>query len=154
MDKSPQLVEQLFLDLSRKYIQYTRGRTEDKTIFKIIFEVLINVLKMFSITCPYITEHLYLKLKEKYKLKEESVHAHVWPKHNPKLIDKKLEENMEKAEDIIQEILAQREKAQIGVRWPLKKATITIKNSKAITKLKPIIQTQTNIKELIIKEGE
>ena len=151
--KAPQMIEELFLDLSRKYIQYTRTRTEDKTIFKIIFEVLINTLKMFSITCPYITEHLYLKLKEKYKLKEESVHMHQWPKYNQRLIDKKLEESMEAAEEIIQEILAQREKAQIGVRWPLQKAEITTKD-KAMKKLKEIIQTQTNIKTLTFKEGK
>jgi isoleucyl-tRNA synthetase len=154
LDKAPKLVEQLFLSLSREYIQYTRYRTEDKTIFKIIFEVLLNTLKMFSITCPYITEHLYQKLKEKYGLKEESIQMHTWPKYNPKLINKKLEKSMTETSKIIQEILAQREKAQIGVRWPLKKAEVTLKNSKDLKPLKKIIQNQTNIKELVLKEGE
>ncbi|MDP2908995.1 MAG: isoleucine--tRNA ligase [Nanoarchaeota archaeon] len=154
LDGAPILAEQLFLDLSRKYIQYTRHRTENKEIFRIIFEVLLNTLKMFSITCPYITEHLYQKMKDKYGLKEESIHMTEWPKYSQKMIDKNLEQSMEGASKIIQEILAQREKAQIGVRWPLRKATITTKNIKAIKQLKEIIQTQTNIKELILKEGQ
>ena len=153
-DRGPILVENLFLDLSRKYIQYTRTRTGDQTVFRVIYEVLINVLKMLSITCPYITEHLYLKLKEKYGLKEESVHENEWPKHNAKLINPKLEEGMIITEEVIQEILAQREKSQIGVRWPLPKATITIKDPKPVEQIKSIIKTQTNLKEVVLKKGE
>jgi len=152
--RAPQRVEELFLDLSRRYIQYTRSRTIDGSIFGIIYEVLQNVLKMLSITCPYITEHLYQKLKDKYKLKEESIHMCSWPKFDEKAIDKKLEESMDLAGDFIQEILAQREKAQIGVRWPLKKATLTLEDSKSMEKLKDIIQIQTNIKEIKLKKGK
>jgi len=153
-DKAPILVEKLFLDLSRKYIKFIRGRTDDTGVFKIIFEVLLNTLKMLSITCPFISEHLYQKLKEKYKLKEESVHMFEWPKHDSKLINKKLEESMDLAGDIIQELLAQREKAQIGVRWPLPKAKITLEDTKAIKQLKEIIQNQTNLKDIDLKEGK
>ncbi|MBM3199724.1 isoleucine--tRNA ligase [Candidatus Woesearchaeota archaeon] len=154
LDKSPHLVSKLFLDLSRGYIQYTRHRTADKTVFKIIYETLLSTLKMFSITCPYITEHLYQKMKAKYGLEEESVHMCAWPKYNEKMIDKKLEADMEEASKIIQEILAQREKAQIGVRWPLKKAHVLAKSIEGIKPLKDIIQTQTNIKDLALEEGQ
>ncbi len=154
LDKAPRLVESLFLDLSRKYIQYTRSRTSEKEIFRIIFEVLFNTLKMFSITCPYICEHLYLKLKEKYGLEEESLHMMKWPGYEESMIDKKLEENMEETEDIIQEILAQREKAQMGVRWPLQKVIVTTERPDSFEDLKEIILTQTNIKEVEFKQGK
>lgn len=154
LDKSPVLVENLFLDLSREYIQYTRNRTEDQTIFRIIFEALLNTIKMFSITCPYISEHIFQKLKTKYKLKEESVHLCEWPKANKTLINRTLEKNMAEAREVIQEILAQREKAQFGVRWPLKEAVVTTEKESEITQLQSVIKTQTNIKELKIKKGK
>jgi len=153
LDKAPQLIEQLFLDLSRKYIQFTRNRTEDPIVFRIIFEVLVNALKMLSITCPYITEHLYLKLKEKYKLKEESIHHCKWPKAEKKNIDKKLEENMALTLQIIEKGLAERDKTKIGLKWPLAKAIIS-GNLELKKEFQEIIKTQLNVKEIRIKKGE
>ncbi len=146
LDVAPQLIEQLFLDLSRKYIQFTRERNNDE-VFKIIFEVLFNILKMFSITCPYISEELYQKLKEKYKLKKESIHEFSWPKANERFIDKKLEKDMELTLKIIEAGLAVRDKAGIGLKWPLQTATINYYKS-LNKKFIEIIKRQLNIKEI------
>ena len=81
---------------------------------------------MFSITCPYISEELYQKLKKKYKLKEESIHLSSWPKPDEKKINKKLEQDMEIVMQIIEKGLAERDKAKIGLKWPLAKATISV----------------------------
>ncbi|MDD5178049.1 MAG: isoleucine--tRNA ligase [Candidatus Nanoarchaeia archaeon] len=157
LDKSPVLVEELYLDLSRIYIKLTRERSDSIEVLKTIYDSLMVILKVFSITAPFITEHLYLKLKEKFNLKEESIHHFEWPKYNNKLIDEKLEESFIYMSEIIQEILSQREKAQIGVRWPLPLVEITsiqkeILDSVKLTK--DLILTQTNIKELKLERKE
>jgi len=152
LDKAPQLVEKLFLDLSRKYIKFTRERTDEKIIFKIIFESLIATLKMLSITCPYITEYLYLKLKEKYKLSEESIHLSSWPKTDNKKINKKLEAEFNLMLSIVERGLAERDKIKIGLKWPLAKATIYY-YKKLDKKLEKIIQSQLNVKKIIWEEA-
>jgi len=153
LDKAPVLVNQLFLDLSRKYIQITRDRSNEKELFEVIFSVLLNTLKMLSITCPFISESLYLKLKENYKLKEESVHLYEWPKADKKKINKKLEEEFESAFLIIEKGLAERDKEKIGLRWPLAKANISFegKISKDLVK---IIEKQLNVKAIKLKKSK
>jgi isoleucyl-tRNA synthetase len=147
LDKAPKLVEDLFLDLSRRYIQLTRDRTNEKEVFEVIFEVLINSLKMLSITCPYITEHLYQKLKEKYDLKEESIHMCKWPKADSKLIKKPLESDFEHVFMIIEKGLAERDREKVGLKWPL--PLVTISYSKPIDKkCLEIIKKQLNVKEI------
>ncbi len=154
LDQVPLLVEELFLDLSRKYIQIVRERIDEKEVQEIIFSVLFECLKMFSISCPFITERIYLELKQKYKLKEESIHLFYWPKFDKKLVDKKLEENFELALQVISEALAQREKIGYGVRWPLVKLEIFINEPKKLEKLKKIIENQINVKGVEIKKGD
>lgn len=153
LDKTPQLVEQLFLDLSRTYIQLIRNRTDDQTIFRIIFEVLSNTLKMLSITCPYICEHLYLKLKGKYNLKEESVHLSKWPKSDEKKINKKLEKEFDVALQIIEKGLAERSKIKIGLKWPLAKAVVFY-DGKLGKEILEIIERHLNIKKIILKKAK
>lgn len=152
-DQAPQLVEQLFLDLSRKYIKIIRDRTNDENVFRVIYEVLLNVLKMLSVTCPYLTEHLYQKLKEKYGLKEESIHMNAWPKANEKLINKELETQFETLFGVIEKGLAERDREKMGLKWPLAKADIVC--DKELNKeLENIILNQLNIRLLNIKKGE
>jgi len=152
LDLAPQLVERLFLDLSREYIKYTRERVNKGDIFKIIYDVLIEVVKMLSITCPHISEHLYLKLKERYVLKEESVFLLGWPEANDKLIDKKLEDNMDLVREIIQRIFAEREKGKVGVRWPLARIDIPCKDPNACKNFEDLIKKQTNIKKIVFSD--
>src|SRR3989344_5045389 len=85
------LLENLFLDLSRNYIQFVRDRIEEKIVVKTIEKVLLETLKMLSIISPLITEHIYQELKKPLKLKQESIHLEKWPKFDSKLINKKLE---------------------------------------------------------------
>lgn len=157
IDEIISLIENLFLDLSRMYIKFVRDRIDEKVVVKTIQTVLLETLKMLSLVCPIISERLYLDLKSKFKFKEESIHLFKWPKYDSKLINKKLESNIEISQDIIQKILFSREKAQIGVRWPLQEVIVYTKKKDvkdAIKQLSSIIQNQTNIKKITIKEGD
>lgn len=152
LDEIVILIEDLFLDLSRNYIKFVRDRIDEKVVIKTIQIVLLETLKMFSIVSPFITEHLYQDLKKPLKLKQESIHLEKWPKFNPKLINKKLEKNMINVQNIIQQALAQREKIQMGIRWPL--LDINIHTKHKIKLFEKLIKKQVNIKKVKVKESK
>tara|TARA_Y100000034_G_C6878769_1_gene402322 strand:- start:404 stop:1987 length:1584 start_codon:yes stop_codon:yes gene_type:complete len=137
-------------NVSREYIQFCRGRDDNEFSF-VLKEVLLTAIKLLAPICPFISDKIYLNLKEK----EESVHLEDWPKIERAKVNKKLEDGMENAKEVIQEILAQREKNQIGVRWPLGKVTIQTKDLKVMESLElfeDLILKQTNVKEMVLEE--
>ena len=157
IDEAPKLIEDFYLDLSRTYIQLTRDKVNTENqglVATIIFICLINTLKLLAPICPFITEEIYQNLKEKYEL-FESIHLEDWPSVNATLINEKLEKHMEDAQNIMQSILAGREKMQRGVRWPLQNIIIKTKNKElkdSVGLLKELIKNQTNIKDITIVE--
>lgn len=159
LNEVPGVIENLFLELSRTYIQLTRekaslGTEEDKeVVLYVIYKTFIEMLKLFAPVAPFITEKMYLNLKNAFGLKEESIHLFNWPRYNEKDINVELEKNIEIVKHITQSILSAREKTGFGVRWPLIEVVIETKdenNLKAIKELKEIIKKQTNIKEIDI----
>ena len=55
---------------------------------------------------------------------KQSVHLEDWPKVNKKMIDKKLDQKMEKVREVVNMALAERAKAGIKVRQPLQELQI------------------------------
>ncbi|MCX6706560.1 MAG: isoleucine--tRNA ligase [Candidatus Woesearchaeota archaeon] len=162
LDETPLIVESLFLDLSRTYIQLARdklslGSKEDKeAVMYCVYHVMLETIKLLAPICPFITERIYHDLKDEFGLKEESVHYLAWPKADSKMINEKLEANFDIANSILQSILGAREKSQLGLRWPLKKATIVTKKEEvgaAVKQLEDIIKVQANIKSLEVKDS-
>ena len=152
IDEIAILMENLFLDLSRNYIQFVRDRIEEKIVVKTIEKVLLETLKMLSVISPFITEHIYQELKKPLKLKEESIHLERWPRYDPKLINKKLEDEMINVQRIIQEAIAQREKIQLGIRWPLLEVEIYTKYK--LKSFEKLIKKQVNVKKVAIKQSK
>jgi len=157
LNEIPGLVEDIILELSRFYMQLTReklssGNDEEKRIvLYTIYNIYLELLKLMAPITPFITESIYQELKSKFGLKEESIHLFNFPEENKKLVDEKLIEEIEISKDIIQNLLALREKAQLGVRWPLKEAMIKTNDNKikeAVEKLNNLIKRQTNIKKV------
>ncbi len=136
-------------ELSRGYIQMTR----DKDSGAIIAECLSAILKLLAPISPFITEKIWQNLREKGFVREESVHLVEWPKHDEKKINKKLEEEFVFALKIIELGLAERDKAKVGLRWPLASAVICTpkKIAPAIQKL---IARQLNVKKIIAKKSD
>ena len=142
-------------DLSRSYIQFVRSRVaqEDKDVAFVLSEVYLSLIKMCAPITPFVTENLYQSLKTKLKLKEESIHLCDWPKIDNKLINKKLEKNFSVAGEVIQAILAARERANKGVRWPLKMVSVVSMDldvKKSVMEMGDLILSQTNIKDIDI----
>jgi len=162
LNETPWAVEELFLELSRTYIQLTRekssmGSDEDKkVVLYAAYNVLLESLKLFAPVAPYITEMMFQNLRHEFKLKEESIHLYEWPKHDESLISKELEDSMRIASEIVQSALAVREKIQLGIRWPLKEIVIATKDNNvmdAVKKLKDVIKKQVNVKEIGLVES-
>ncbi len=133
-------------DFSRGYIKMTRDRDDTKEILKEVLEKISLILAPFA---PYISEFVYSNFSK------DSVHLSEWPKADKKKIDLELEEEFETAFKIIENGLRERDRNQIGLKWPLPKATI--KYNKPLKKeFFGIIKSELNIKEIeyIIKKTE
>ncbi|MBT3985467.1 isoleucine--tRNA ligase [archaeon] len=140
-------------DLSRGYIQLVRERVAqgDKEVAFVLSQVYLTLLKLSAPIIPFITESIYQNLKDKLKLKEESIHLCDWPKFDIKLIDEELETKFKISGEIIQGILFAREKAKKGVRWPLKRVTVVSRDmnvKKTVVEMSDLILKQVNIKEI------
>jgi len=151
-------------DLSRGYIQFVRERisAEDKEAKSTLQEVYVPLIKLLAPIIPFTTEKIWQDLLSQRKgelqenlgfPKEQSIHLSPWPKSNPKLINNKLEQEFTTVLEIIEAGLAQRDKIQIGLKWPLAKATITT-DKKIIKELQQIISQQLNVKSIQIKPGK
>jgi len=148
------LIESLFLDLSRTYIQFVRDKEDKQMVADTIYESLINILKIMAPSMPFIAESIYQTLREEYKLEEESVHLCEWPAHDEKMIQPAVEEEVRIAKDIITIVLSKREEAGIGVRWPLARAEVFVENPNILKKVEELVMQQTNIKKLLIKKSD
>lgn len=147
-DAIPRLEKFLIDDLSRTYIKIIRDRADETK--KILEKAIIEILKLFSPIVPFITEKIWKELKEKNIVKEESIHLSSWTKADAKKINEKLEEDFETILEIIEKGLAERDKVQIGLKWPLAKAEIFC-DKKINEELKEIIKRQLNVKEIVLK---
>lgn len=148
-------IESLYLDLSRVYIQFTREKagSEPGKVLNAVLEVYVDVLRMFSIICPFITERMWQMIKEEKTVKEESVHLSEWPEADEKKIDRKLEEEFSLILKIIEAGMAKRDEAKAGLKWPLANAIVHC--DKDISKeAKGIISRQLNVKRLELKKGK
>ena len=160
LNEVPTKIEELFLELSRTYIQLVRDKSsvgsdeEKKVVLHTVYTVLMETLKMFATIAPFTTEAIYQNFKTEFGLKEESIHLFDWPKANEEDIKGSLELNMSVVSNVVQSALSAREKISLGQRWPLKEIIFVTKHEKtieAIEKLADIIKKQTNIKEIRIQ---
>jgi len=160
LNQAPLIAEELFLELSRTYIQLIRDKAavgtkaEKQLVLSVINEVFMNSLKLMAPVTPFLAEIVYQNLRETFKLKEESIHLLEWPKHDEKAIDEKLQKSVAIMGDVVQAALSAREKAQLGVRWPLAEMIVVTKDkdvSTAVKKLSTLIAGQLNVKKIDVK---
>ena len=160
LDEVPQLISDLWLELSRTYIQLTREKSagtpvQKQAVFATMYQSMHEIVKMLSVVAPFISEHIYQNMKKEYNLNAESVHMLDWSTSNPDLIDEELEKHFDYVKSAIKAILAAREKTQLGVRWPVGEVTVVAKDEdarKGIEKYADLINTQTNLKKLTVLE--
>ncbi len=132
-------------DFSRTYIKLVRER-DDKDVKKVVGEILENVSKLLAPYAPYISDLVYSSFDK------NSVHLSSWPKIDSKKINKKVEEEFEVVLQIIEKGLAERDKAKIGLRWPLANAVVYY--NRELKKISSVILNQLNIKKIEFKKSK
>lgn len=138
-------------DVSTGYIRLNRDRFEnDKNAIDTLGYVLENISKISASIIPFVSEKIYKSLDSK----NTSVHLQEYPKFNDE-VDSALLKDMELVREIISKGLSERDKAQIGLKWPLQKAKIYGKEVDLSDELIEILKSQLNVKEIEINdEGE
>ncbi len=142
-DSFKEIMEFVVKDFSRGYIKMTRDREDTK---KIIGEVLEKVSLLLAPFAPYISEFVYSNFSK------NSVHLSSWPKAEKKKINKKLENDFNLMLSFIEKGLAERDKMQIGLKWPLKEATIF--QDKMDKGFEELLKSQLNVKEISWKKSK
>ncbi|MBD3209487.1 class I tRNA ligase family protein, partial [Candidatus Woesearchaeota archaeon] len=140
-------------DLSRTYVQLVRERLEaDDGPAQLISHSLWQVARLAAAITPFQSEQTYQELRElAVGDVEESVHLEVLPAPDVSLIDERLEESMSLAGEVIAGVLSARDRAQIGVRWPLQEVVIDTEDDEvkeAVQRLSSLITRQTNVQEV------
>ncbi|NQU99146.1 MAG: isoleucine--tRNA ligase [Parcubacteria group bacterium] len=111
-----------FIDnLSNWYVRQSRRRfwrsendEDKKEAYQTLYTCLVELSKVLSPMLPFLTEDIYRNLTG-----NESVHLEEWPEVNEKLIDKKLNREMDLVLRIVTLGHAARDKAKIKARQPL-----------------------------------
>ncbi|OGN09532.1 MAG: hypothetical protein A3C61_02545 [Candidatus Yanofskybacteria bacterium RIFCSPHIGHO2_02_FULL_39_10] len=148
-------------DLSQWWLRRSRKRKEALGVLRLL---LIELSKIIAPFTPFIAEDIYHRLSRLTSRHSEtgqsrirdsqsesghdiSVHLTEWPVVNKKLINKKLEEEMDDVRNIVTAGLAIRKEKQIKVRQPLRLATIT-RLSKFKPDLEELIKEELNVKNI------
>jgi isoleucyl-tRNA synthetase len=136
-------------DFSRWYIKLIRNRTwpayegKDKAAaFYTLMEVTRTVSRLIAPICPFLAEHAHQIADQ-----DQSVHIGGWPTTNKKLINKKLEKNMETAKKVVELANSIRKENGIKLRWPLKTMAI----NKQLKGMEKLIAEISNVKKVEFK---
>lgn len=133
-------------ELSRGYVQMTREREQEGVIARCMKQVTV----LLAPVAPFLAEHLWQQLRSKKIVDETSVHLSSWPRIDKKKINKKLETEFALILKLIELGLAERDKAKIGLRWPL--ASATVSGATLLSREREIIEQQLNVKQVL--EGD
>ena len=152
---------QQFVDeyLSNWYVRLCRRRfwkgdySEDKiSAYQTLYTCMVTIAKLASPIAPFFMDRLFLDLNSATGLENaESIHLTDFPKVNAEMIDTKLEERMQMAQQISSMVLSLRKKNNLRVRQPLNKIMMPVLNGdfKAqIDKVKHLILHEVNVKEI------
>jgi isoleucyl-tRNA synthetase len=145
--------------LSNWYVRLCRRRywksddPKDKLCaYQTLYTCLETVALLAAPIAPFYMDQLFLDLnKVSGKNTSESVHLANFPAVNENWIDKKLETQMELAQQACSLVLGLRKKHNIRVRQPLQKIMIPVLNKEVAENLKHVqdlILSEVNVKEL------
>ncbi len=134
-------------DFSRTYIKLIRDRTwpdykgKDKmSAFYTLNEVVRTVSILIAPICPFFAEKSYKKVAGS----KESVHLCKFQKANKKMINKRLEDEMEFARKVFEAAGNIRKENKIKLRWPLKELVVT----KKLSHMEDILKRMCNVKKV------
>ncbi|WP_300597826.1 isoleucine--tRNA ligase [Niabella sp.] len=145
--------------LSNWYVRLCRRRfwkgeyEADKiAAYQTLFECLETVVRLMAPVAPFFSDAVFRNLNEvAQRYNVQSVHHALFPKADETLMDQKLEERMQLAQDVSSLILSLRKKVNIKVRQPLHKVLIPVLNpamKEQLEKVAELIKSEVNIKDV------
>ncbi|MDR1780837.1 MAG: class I tRNA ligase family protein, partial [Tannerella sp.] len=146
-------------NLSNWYVRLNRrrywggGMTDDKlSAYQTLYTCLETVSKLMAPIAPFYADQLYLDLTSVTQREQsQSVHLAEFPVCDESLIDSKLEECMQLAQEISSMALALRRKVNIKVRQPLQAIMIPAidqQQQDSIERVRDLILNEINVKTL------
>ena len=146
--------------LSNWYVRLCRRRfwkgeyNEDKiSAYQTLYTCLMTVAKLACPIAPFFMDNLFCDLNNVTNIeKVNSVHLTSFPIADENVIDYKLEEKMEMAQNISSMVLALRKRTNIRVRQPLSKVMVPVTSDdfiEQIDKVKQLILSEVNVKDII-----
>jgi isoleucyl-tRNA synthetase len=153
--KAARAVEDFVIEhLSNWYVRLCRRRfwgnelsQDKKAAFETLHECLTVVVQLMSPIAPFFSDWLWQSLLST----DSSIHISDLKKSEVNLIDKKLEQRMEWAQEISSLVLSLRKKTKIKVRQPLQKILIPAIDKdfiEQVDKVKTLILAEVNVKEI------
>ncbi len=145
--------------LSNWYVRLCRRRfwkgdySADKvSAYQTLYHCLEAISRMIAPIAPFFAERLFIDLNNVTgRSSADSVHLNEFPKSDPAVIDKNLEERMEIAQKISSLTLSIRKKTNIRVRQPLNRILIPLLNEKLkeqVELVKNLILSEVNVKAI------
>lgn len=150
VQKASVSIESFVSDLSLWYVRRSRNRigpsAEDQVdrdaCYQTLYFILVELSKLMAPFLPFISEEIYINLAG-----DESVHLSDWPEFDDKLIDLKLEEEMQKARLIAEQAHSLRKSTEVKVRIPIKKMTYS-GPSKLSEEVLDVLKEEVNVYDL------
>ena len=143
-------IRPLINDLSTWYVRRSRIRISqgDQPALQTFYWVLRQLLLMMAPVTPFISEAIYLNLKE--ETDPESIHLSLWPRNKALTQDqKKLLQTMDQIRLICEIGHSQRKEKQIRIRQPLASIRIDGLDGRGINQaLVQLIKDELNLKQV------
>ena len=132
---------------------WAKGMEQDKiNAYMTLYTALVEICKCAAPMVPFMTEEIYQNMVRSVDQNApESIHLCDFPASKKEWIDKKLEENMEEALDIVVMGRAARNAANIKNRQPI--GVMYVKAAHTLSDyFKDIIEEELNVKDVVFKE--
>ena len=146
--KASRDVEEFVKELSQWYIRRSRNRFKkgDKDALTTLHYVLVQLSKILSPFIPFISEEIYQNIVVNLNINnlKDSVSLEEYPQYALKDTERELIEQMKVAREVCSNGLKVRESVGIGLRQPLAKAYVGLKDEY----LREIIKEELNVKDI------
>ena len=132
---------------------WAKGMEQDKiNAYMTLYTALVEICKCAAPMVPFMTEEIYQNMVRSVDQNApESIHLCDFPVSKKEWIDKKLEENMEEALDIVVMGRAARNAANIKNRQPI--GVMYVKAAHTLSDyFKDIIEEELNVKDVVFKD--
>lgn len=151
-------------DLTNWYIRLNRRRfwgegltSDKKEAYSALYTTLQEVGKLMAPFAPFLSDFIYLELAKLGGKSKESVHLESYPEFNSDRINTKLEDAVNRMQQVILLGRQKRNQKQVKVKTPLKELTIIHQDKTLldeIQKLESYIKIELNIKDIAYSQDE